>query len=194
MAEELVARAYGALGDGASSDLFREGARQRARRYLQRTDTVSVVVTAGQGSLPERGAGFLQVLHLDDQFGTEILGRLTRSTRTGVRNVEAETGASWAELVADWWSAVWLDGPGPETGPRAYPNVDLRAMLAPFPLIPFALGPGDHTASGTLWSSSVRYHIVTPPAGGTLSLRLAGALGGASSTQAELRLRIIRLP
>jgi hypothetical protein len=194
MAEELVARAYSLLGDNPSRDLFRAGARQRARLYLQRPDTVSVVVTAGQGSLPERGAGFLQLLYLDDQLGTGLLSGLTKTTRTGVANVEAETGMEWADLLADWWSAISIDGPGTESGPLVFPSIDLKTMLSPFPLNPFAVGPGDYASTGTLWSSSVRYHIVTPPgAGGTLSLRLGGDGGGPSSPQALLRLRIVRL-
>jgi hypothetical protein len=194
MAEELVARAYAVLGDATSRDLFREGARQRARRYVVGPDTVSVVVTAGQGSLPERGAGFLHVLYLDDQLGTDVLGGLTRTTLTGVANVEAETGMDWSDLLANWWAATWLDGPSAESGPLVYPTVDLKGLLSPFPLVPVPVGPGDASSTGSLWSSSVRYHIVSPPSGGTMSLRLGGAAGGPSSLQAEMRLRIVRLP
>jgi len=62
MAEEVVARAYQWLGDSASDSIFRSGTRARSRQYLQRPDTVSVIVTTGQGSLPERGGGFLALL------------------------------------------------------------------------------------------------------------------------------------
>lgn len=193
MAEERVARAYAALGDAASRDLFRAGVRERARRYLRGTDTVSVVVTAGQGSLAERGAGFLHVLYLEDRLGAGILGSLTRTTRSGVANVETETGIAWPALVADWWSAIWLDGPGTESGPLVFPSVDLRAFTSPFPLSPVPVGAGDHTASGLLWSSSVRYHLVSPPASGSTAVRLGGAAAGPSSSQARLRVRIVRV-
>jgi hypothetical protein len=122
MAEELVARAYDALGDGNSAQLFRAGAVQRARRYLVGPDTVSVVVTSGQGSLAERGAGFLNVLYLEDQLGMGMLRDLTQTTRSGVANVELETGRAWPELLADWWAATYLDGPGVESGPLTYPT------------------------------------------------------------------------
>jgi len=194
MAEEIVARAYFELGDGGSAMLFRVGVVQRARLYLSRPDTVSVVVTAGQGSLAERGAGFLSMLYLSDQMGTDVLGRLTRTTRSGVTNVEAETGLAWADLLADWWAATYLDGPGPETGPLTYPTVDLRDYLGgSFPLVPPALGPGDASPSLSLPSSSVSYYRVSAPVAGTVSVRLGGEAGGPSAPQAALRLRLIRI-
>ena len=194
MAEELVARVYAGVGDDQSATLFRVGAVQRARRYLRGPDTVSVVVTAGQGSLAERGAGFLDMLWLEDQRGSGILGDLTKTTRTGVANVEAQTGEPWPDLLADWWAATYLDGPGPETGPLTYPTIDLRAYLgSTFPLDPGPIGPGDARESGSLWSSSVRYYLVSPPVGGTLSVRLGGESGGPSAPQSALRLRVIRL-
>jgi hypothetical protein len=193
MAEELVARAYAVLGDFASRDLFRAGVRERARRYLRGPDTVSVVVTTGQGSLAERGAGFLHTLYLADQAGTQILGSLTRTTRTGVANVEAETGVEWPRLMANWWSAIWMDEPGPESGPLVFPSVDLRAFASPFPLSPVVVGSGDYTASGSLRSSSARYHLVAPPASGSTAIRLGGLAAGPSPGQAKLRMRIVRM-
>jgi hypothetical protein len=194
MAEELVARAFDAASDAQGAHLFRAGAVLRARRYLAGPDTVSLVVTTGQGSLPERGAGFLSLLYLEDQQGTELLGDLTRTTRTGVPNVEFEAGIDWPDVLADWWSATYLDGPGPESGPLTYPTIDLRAYLgSPFPLQPVPIGPGDASPSGSLWSSSVRYYFVSPPFGGTASVRLGGDSGGPSAAQAALRLRLIRI-
>jgi hypothetical protein len=194
MAEELVARAYAEVGDHPSADLFRAGAVQRARRYLRGPDTVSVVVTAGQGSLAERGAGFLHLLWLEDQLGSGLLSDLTKTTRTGVANVEAQTGQPWPRLLADWWAASYLDGPGPESGPLTYPTIDLRAYLGgTFPLEPAPIGPGDARESGALWSSSVRYYLLGPPLGGTISLRLGGQAGGPSAPQSALRLRIVRV-
>ena len=194
IAEELVARAYAVLDDDPSATLFRAGAVQRARRYLRGPDTVSVVVTAGQGSLAERGAGFLHLLWLEDQRGGGLLEDLTKTTRTGVANVEAQTGEPWADLLADWWGANWLDGPGPESGPLTYPTIDLRSFLGgTFPLEPSPLGPGDVQESGSLWSSSVRYYLVSPPLGGTLSVRLGGESGGPSAPQSALRMRVVRV-
>ena len=193
-AEESVALEYESLGDAESVELFRVGTRDRSRRYLAGTDSVSLIVSTGQGSLPERGAGFLHMMYLADRFGMDLVGRLTRTTRTGVANVEVETGTNWPSVLSDWWSAVFMDGAGPETGPLVYPSVDLRGFLGdPFPLVPADLGPGDVTRSGSLRSSSAGYYIVSPSTGGSTTLRLGGEAGGASTPQAGMRMRIIRV-
>jgi hypothetical protein len=155
---------------------------------------VSLIVTTGQGSLPERGAGFLSLLYLDDRIGGGILGRLTRTTRTGVGNVEAESGLLWPDFVSDWWSAVYLDGLAAGGIPLAYPTVEVRALLGnPYPLAPAALNTTGRGASGSLWSSSAAYFIVSPGAGTSVTVRLGGEAGGPSQAQSVLRLRIVRL-
>jgi hypothetical protein len=194
MAEELLARSYDGADAYAADTLFRGGARTRSRLYLQRPDTVSVITTTGWGSLVERGADFLQLLYVDDQVGGDLLTRLTRTTRTGVANLEAESGLSWPDLLADWWSAVYLDLPSGGTGSTTYPTIDLRKFLGtPYPLNPTPIGSLSLTASGALWSSSATYYVVTPTFAGSTTLRLAGEGGGPSAPQAALRVRIIRL-
>ncbi|MDH3205080.1 MAG: IPT/TIG domain-containing protein [Gemmatimonadota bacterium] len=194
MAEEIVARRYEELGDPASTELFRSGTRARARRYLGAPDTVSVIVSIGQGSLEERGAAYLLLLYLADQEGIEVLGRLAATTRTGVANVEAEVGLDWPDILANWWSAILLDGPGPESGPLVYPTVNLRALLqGQFLIQGIPIGGGGARPSGLLWSSSAAYYIVSPDSNGSIAVRLGGEAGGASSPQAVMRMRIIRL-
>jgi hypothetical protein len=193
-AEELVARQYATRGDSASQELFLVGTRDRSRRYLAGTDSVSVIVSSGQGSLAERGAGFLHVLYAADRFGGDLIGRLTRTEDTGVANLESKTGTLWADLLSDWWSAVFLDGLGAETPPMLFPGVDLRYFLGdPFPLNPSDPGSGDFIDAGFLRSSSAKYYIVTPSSGGYMILRLGGDSGSASLVQAALRMRIVRI-
>jgi hypothetical protein len=194
MAEEIVARRYEALSDATSTELFRTGTRARARLYLAAPESVSIIVSTGQGSLEERGGGYLHVLYLADQEGIDVLGRLTTTTRTGVANVAAELAKEWPEILADWWSAILLDGPGPESGPLVYPTIHLRALFGnQFPLAPRRVGPADATHHGLLWSSSAAYYIVSPEPTGSMTMRLGGEAGGATSPQAALRMRIIRL-
>ncbi|MEM7417222.1 MAG: IPT/TIG domain-containing protein [Gemmatimonadota bacterium] len=193
-AEEAVARAYDERGDDEAAALFRVGAIERARRYMAGPDTVSLLVSFGSGTLSERGGGFLHVLYLEDHFGEGIVRDLTQTTRTGVANVEAETGTSWPDLLSDWWTALWLDGPSPIPGPRDYPSVDLREYLgSPYPLEPEEIGGSDTEVSGSLRSAAVRYYIVTPGQGGSTTLRLGGQGGGASLPLAGMRLRIVRI-
>ncbi len=193
-AEELVARAYEDRGDTNSAALFRGGAVERARRYLERPDTVSLLISSGQGGLAERGGGFLHLLYLADRFGVPLVTDLTRTTRTGIENVEAETGTPWADLLSDWWAAMWLDGMGGESAPRSFPSVDLREYLRePFPIDPGDVGAEDFERTGSMRSASVRYYIVDPAAGGSMTLRLGGPAGGASLPQAGMGMRIVRI-
>ncbi|MBM4182707.1 MAG: hypothetical protein FJ207_00615 [Gemmatimonadetes bacterium] len=131
---------------------------------------------------------------MDDRIGGGVLGRLTRTVRTGVTNVEAESGLAWEDLVADWWSAAYLDGLPAGVPPRAYPTVNLRGFLGgSFPLLPTPVGSAGLEASGALWSSSAAYYIVNATAGVSVSLRLGGQAGGPSAAQSVLRMRIIRV-
>jgi hypothetical protein len=192
--EELVARFYDSQGDDDGVELFRAGARGRARRYLAGPDSVSIIISAGKGSLSERGGGFLFVMYLADRFGASIVEALTSTTRTGVANVETETGTEWGVLLSDWWAALWLDGTVAESDDRSYPTVDLRGFLeAPFPLVAEELGDGDGSRTGSMRSASAGYYIVTPDADGSTTLRLSGEAGGASLPQAGMKLRIIRI-
>ncbi len=197
MAEEVVARAYDNLGDPQSADMLRASNRIRGRLYLQRPDSVSLIVASGRGTLEERGAGFLNVLYLVAQDGTDILRRLTQTTRTGVANVEAQFGIGWSQLMANWWTAVAMDPFLPDPSPLVYPNLDFRDFMRVLPGDPFPLrrevqGFTDFMSDGTLVSTSVRFYVLFPPAGGSVSVRLGGEAGGVSSPDAELRLRIVR--
>lgn len=193
MAEELVARVYLARGDDASTRLFRDGNRRRARLYLERTDTVSVIVSSGRGTLSERGAGFLFLLYIDAQVGGDVLGRLTRSHRVGVSNVEAEAGRSWSVMLPDWWEAIYRDDGTSASGPRQYPGFDLQGFLGPAALDPRNIGGSDFRSAGALPSSAARYYLIDPPDGGFVSIRLGGSAGGPPAPGGALGLRLVRI-
>lgn len=194
MAEELVARAYDERAAPNEAELFRDGNRRRARIHLERPDTVSLVISSGRGNLAERGAGFLFLLHLHQHEGADLLRRLTRSTRTGVDNVVAETGRGWADLVADWTAALYLDETAFGTGRASYPGFDLPGFLgSPSPLRPLPINPGDFLFASELASSSMRYILLTPPSDGTLTLGFGGSGGGPHGEAAAAALRIVRL-
>jgi len=194
MAEELVARAYDLRAAPLEAELFRDGNRRRARLHLDRPDTVSLIVSSGRGTLAERGAGFLFLLHLHQHEGADLLRRLTRSTRTGVQNVVAEVGRGWDDLIADWTSATYLDGTALGTGRWSYAGFDLRDFLgAPFPIRPLSNSPGDFSFSSELASSSMRYIVLTPPQDGTLTVAFGGGGGRAHGVGAGMALRVVRL-
>jgi len=192
--EELAARELDDAGDADAAELFRDGTVDRSRRYLAGPDSISLLISSGQGTLAERGAGFLYVMYLVDRFGSDLVGRLTRTTNTGARNVEAETRTDWATGLSDWWSAVWMDGESGLSDTPAFPGVDLKAFLGdPFPLEADVTGQGDFVLYQSLRSASVAYYIVTPAAGGSMTLRVGGESGGTSLAQAGVEMRIIRI-
>ena len=195
VAEELVARRYRAAADEESVELFRFGNRLRARRYLTDPSAVSLVFGVGPGTLEERGAGILQMLYLGAQQGDDVYRDMTRTTRTSVDNIVARAGRPWEELLADWWSAIYLSG---QVSARdlTYPHFDVPDFLGGphFPLRPDSIPAGDFVRTGSLWSASARYYIVVPSLHGSTTMRLAGEAGSASPSSAALRLRLIRLP
>lgn len=194
MAEELVARVYDGTAATSEAELFRDGNRRRARLYLERPDSVSLIVSSGRGTLAERGAGFLFLLYLHQQHEGDLLLRLTRTQRTGVANVEAETDRSWDALVPDWSAALFLDGSVAGQGPFSYPGYDLQGFLGTsFPLYFQTGGQQDFSVAGTLPSSANRFIRLIPGEDGILSVAFAGAGGGAHTSSARAGLRLVRI-
>ncbi|MEQ9400761.1 MAG: hypothetical protein RJQ04_16470 [Longimicrobiales bacterium] len=197
MGEEVVARTFAAAGDADHLEMFRNGNRVRARRFLADPSAVSLLIGTGQGSLAERGAGWLFVLWLVDQLGERVLDRLVGTTRTGSANVAAVAGRAFDELLLDWFTALLLDGAvsPPDVGEGlVYRTLDLATLLGP------DLGIGTtHVGERAfrdpilLWSSSAAHYIVEPPSGGSVTLRLGGPDEGDAPPGSGFRLRVVRL-
>jgi hypothetical protein len=208
MAEELVARDYQALSDDESVELFRAGNRRRAELYLERPDTVSLVASSGSGTLVERGAGFLFLLYLHQQQTDDLLGRLTRQTRTGVAGVEAETGRAWGPLLSDWLTAIYLgvdpqdfDPPWLAGADEAlkYPDFDLRDFFefvppnVPSPIRVLTGGGQDFHYDTSIAASSSEFIVLRPPVDGTLTLAFGGEGGGPLAAGSDAVIRVLRL-
>ncbi|MDH5590955.1 MAG: hypothetical protein OEZ37_12975, partial [Gemmatimonadota bacterium] len=197
MAEELVARAD---VSGSYVESYRRGNRVRARRYLAAPASASLIVNTGQGSLEERGAGWLHVLYASAQGDAPVVLRdLTRTTRTGVANIEAVAGRRWADLLGDWWSALYLDGTALPVGTElGFPGVDLQSVLTSpgdpgFPLVPAPVGGSDFLLESAFLSASAAFYLVAPPGAGTASVALGGGTAGVLRAEVGARLRIIRV-
>ena len=199
MAEDVVGDAFLARGDTAKAILYKAGNWIRGERYLRDPGEVSLIVTQGQGTLEERGGGWLFVRYLRGQAGSDqILGELTRTTRIGVANVVAVTGRTWDSQFPDWSAALYLDETGvPAPGVLTFPDLDLRSVIEavenPYPLMPRARGNSDFAVEDELWSSASDFFIVRPPGGGTLSLSLAGPDGGDATPLSRLQLTLVRI-
>lgn len=198
MAEELVAREHQRRGETAWAEQLRAGNRTRARLYLADPSAVGLVASSGRGSLAERGAAWLFALYLEDRGGPRVLRDLTATRRTGVDNVTAATGGPWRDLVADWWTALHLEGAGgAERYGLGYDRVELARLLGAgeggWPLVPTEVRAGGFLLTDTLWSSSVRHYLLEPPEGGPVVLRMAGEVGAAGPPGSDLGLRVLRL-
>ncbi len=198
MAEDRVAAWLEAAGR-PEAGLYAEGNRDRAQRYLGAPESVSLLITAGAGTLAERGAGWLFARYLRDRSGDGILGALTRTTRTGTDNVAAAVGASWPDLFSDWSAALFLDGLGVAVAPDlVYPDADLRGLLAldgAFPLVPERLPDGSLERAAEIFPATSAYYLIQEPIGGgrDVALALTGAFGEPPEPQSGLRVRIVRI-
>lgn len=199
MAEDVVGDAFLERGDTNKGLQYKAGNWVRAARYLGDPADVSLIVTQGQGTLAERGGGWLFVRYIRDRAGGNgLLGELTRTTRIGVANVTAATGRSWEELFPDFGAALYLDGLGVATDDAlVFAGLDLRQVIemveTPYPLRPSTFDGRDFQITDDLWSSSVDFAIVRPPALGVAAVSLLEGNGSVASPTARMRLRLVRL-
>ncbi|MEE9245645.1 MAG: hypothetical protein V3U63_05530, partial [Gemmatimonadota bacterium] len=83
------------------------------------------------GELGERGAWWLFLRWIADQYGDFILRDINQSPLGGVANIEQQTGESFFRLFADWSVAVWADDLNIPNLPERYefPKWDLRSII-----------------------------------------------------------------
>jgi hypothetical protein len=197
-AEVLVGDTLAARGRTSDALLYRNPTLGRAREYLAAPGGVSLLGSAGEGTLAERGAGWLFLRYLQGQHGgSALLRALTWSTRTGQENVEAATARPWAELFSDWAVASFTDGlSGFGSGRLQYPDLELRPLLSsaqsPFPLTPLGL-LDDVLVEGERLSGSTGYYLFDARGAAAVALQLAGARGAAPHPEARLILRVVRI-
>jgi hypothetical protein len=150
--------------------------------YLKDTEAHFLVFpTSSGGSLEERGAAWLFVRWIADQFaadtilGTDMTRKLVQTALTGAANINSATGSTLPTMIPQWLMALYLDdGPDlPEepTGRLRYKSWGLRAIWtnplnqAPngpfngFPLVPPVVG-GSFSHSGTLRGGSGKHFLV----------------------------------
>lgn len=195
-AETLVGDSLLRRGETARAARYLEPTYHRARVFLQEPSPVSLLVSAGGGSLGERGAGWLFLRYLQGHHprgGAELLRSLTRTTRAGLENVEATTGRSWSDSFSDWSVATFTDGLDHLPMDRLqYPDFDVRAELGggAYPLVPESLGE-DFDRTGTRLTASSQYFLLTSAR--PVAVRLADRSGGPPPPEARFILRVVRV-
>ena len=125
-AEELGGRTY-LPTDTVSYCRHVWGDLTNAGRYLTAPEGSFLVDTSGIGSIAARGAYWLFVRYLVDQFATDtsfaganaFTRKLEQTTLTGVANVSAATGVAFPTLVERWGLTNYVaDLPGFSTPPE----------------------------------------------------------------------------
>jgi hypothetical protein len=214
-AEEVGGRTY-LPGDLTEFSRYLRGNLFNAYSYLDTTGSHFLLASEGIGSLAERGAAWLFVRYLVDQFAADTTqaaeNAFTRSlvgtVLRGSANVANRTGQAFAQTVSRWALANWVSDLPAFTAPAElkYTSWAFRTTFAslnaqrpdvfpkPFPLVPTVSGGGAVDLSGTLRAGSGVYHRVLQAAGArAFTLQFSDGSGGPLSGTAGPRLTVIRI-
>lgn len=199
------------LGQFAGSDY------DNAYSYLSNPEAVALIESdQSTGLLTERGANWLMVKWLANQFGTttpdsthflvpstDFTLKLENTTLLGAANVAQQSGVAFPDLVTYWQAANYLDDlPGfTPLNPRLqYLGFNLRAALAQlkrtpaFPLVPDSTLTGTFSHAGTLHQGSAHHVRIIQSAGAPgVQFKLSGLAGAAISATLVPRVGLVRI-
>jgi hypothetical protein len=208
LAEELSGFHFLGLGDNDRFSRFVLGDLFNAFKYLKSPGAVFTLPGEGVGSLEERGAAWLFVRWLTDQFGEPVVRRLSESALTGAANVEAAAGEPIGPLFAQWFLANYVSDLPDFTPPSRlqYTTWAFRTTYAslneqdpddfdrPYPLVPELMRGGTFALFGTLRSGSGEYlRVLLDPLQRGFTLEFTNDAGGALSPTIVPRLNVIRI-
>ena len=211
-AEELGGRqipdAECPVSGSCASDFLSTGDLPNAFGYLGSPEDFFLIEPgSSSGGLEERGANWLFVRWLTDQFATDtILGtdftrRLDATTQIGANNVAAQTGADFSTLVGQWQLANYLGGlPGftASTARLRYKSWNFREVAdsngIAYPLVPDSTSGTGYSHTGVLRAGSGHHvRVVQSPNGGIVDLQLKSTTGAAVSSTVEPRIGLVRI-
>ncbi|HUR95649.1 MAG TPA: hypothetical protein VMY76_13785 [Gemmatimonadales bacterium] len=165
------------------------------------------------GSLEERGANWLFVRWLTDQFaatlpqGTDVTRALVQTDRVGSANVAAVAGDDFSTLVSQWQMANYLtslSGFTPSSDRLGYTSLNLRGIFLanfnngvfekPYPLTPDVVNAA-YDRTGKLRAGSGRHLRIVQPAGsGEVAVVLTNATETATvAASAKPRIALVRV-
>lgn len=218
-AEELGGRLLGdGPGQGGATSRLAQFAISNllnANDYLLDPEATFLVAPGNStGSLAERGAGWLFVRWLADQYdadtnGTNLTRALVGTALVGYQNVEAATGTAMSTLVPLWQMANYLDDlPGfTSAEPRLqYPSWDFRyiydtlhaqapdIVLREYPLAPDSTKTGSYARTGTLRGGSGRHlRIIQSANAAGVDVMLARKTGDDFPSDRGVRFGVVRI-
>lgn len=209
IAEELGGLRFDALGNTARFSQFTIHDLYNASLYLQDPVSHYVLPGNGTGTLEERGASWLFLRWVYDQYGSDLTRAVDETDLTGAENISRATGEPFARLLGEWFLANWVSDLSGFTTPTPlqYRTWDFRQTFASlhqqqpsrfplaFPLVPPVFdGGAGLSLSGTLLAGSGQYARVVQSAGqGGFTVRLTAPGGGVISGTAVPRLEVIRI-
>jgi hypothetical protein len=214
-AEELGGRSF-LPGDPTTFSNYAIGNLFNAYGYLDSSATHFLAFSAGIGSLAERGAAWLFVRYLADQFATDTtFAAVAAFTRTleqtnllGGADVAAATGQPFATVAEHWALANYVsDLPGFTAPPELqYVSWSFRVTYAslnsqrptlfpkPYPLTPPATLAKAVSLAGTLRAGSGAFALaLQAPSAPGFTLLFSGPNGTALPAALVPRLNVIRL-
>lgn len=208
ISEELAALHFEAQGRDSLFTRFAIGDLFNAYQYLSNPGGVWLLPVSGTGSLEERGAAWLFLRWLLDQYGEDLTRLLVETGRVGADNVSAAAAQPFERLVTQWFLANWVsDLPGFTAPARLrYVTWQYRTTFQslhdqlpsrfpnPFPLRPMLLGPGTFQFDGTLRSGSGDYiRIRQAPGEKGFTILMTDLAGGSLPASVAGRLNVIRI-
>ena len=214
LAEELGGWHFLAQGDTSRFSDFVLGDLYNAYLFLEDPSAYATMFASGTGTLEERGAAWLFLRWILDQYGDpgqsdyDLTRRLEETRLRGAANVEAATGDSISRLLPQWFLANYVSDLPRFTAPGrlSYKSWSFRQTYASlhqqspttfsraFPLVPPAYLGGLFDVSGVLRSGSGAYVLaVQAPAQAGFGLRFTNGGGGALPDSLEARLNVVRI-
>jgi len=209
IAEELAALRFDAQGKDTLFSRFAIGDLYNGYLYLKEPGATFTLPLVGTGTLEERGASWLFLRWLLDQYGEGLTRRLVETVEVGATNVTVASGVPFDRLLTQWFLANWVsDLPGFTAPSRlTYSTWRLRTITyaslhdqlpsrfdRPYPLVPAVVGPGTFQLNGTLRAGSGDYvRVLQAPGEHGFTLRLTDQSGGPLPTSLVPRLNVIRI-
>jgi hypothetical protein len=208
LAEELGGWHFLSQGDTTAFSNFAVGDLYNAFKYLKDPGAHYAFFGQGTGTLEERGGAWLFLRWVVDQFGEDVIRRMSETGRRGTDNIAAATGEPVAALLPQWFLANYVsDLPGFAAPSRLrYASWNFRKTFAslhqqapsnfdrPFPLVPPVYLGGTFDVSDTLRAGSGDYLLAVQVAGQQgfgLQFGQSGSAPFPSSVPA--RLNVIRI-
>jgi hypothetical protein len=209
ISEELGGLHFEALGNQSRFTAFSLGNLFNAYQYLEDPQQQFLLYQTGTGTLEERGASWLFLRWIADQFGAGVFRRLTETDLVGTENVMSATGEPMSRLLADWFLANYVsDHPSlsPVPDRLSYQTWDFRTLYSslhdqdptnfpnPYPLEPIVFTGGNIDVSGLMRSGSGAYYrVIQNPGQRGFSVELLDDSGNPLTGEADPRLTVVRI-